>query len=50
MEYLIGWGLLLDVVLLIWLVIHYAGGEREEMKPHCSVDGGADRTHRAHSG
>lgn len=39
MEYLIGWGLLVGIVLMIWLIICLAGGEREEPRATCGVDG-----------
>lgn len=39
MEYLVGWGLLIGVVLILWLVIHFAGGEREEPRATCGLGG-----------
>lgn len=39
MEYLIGWALLAGFVLLIWLVIRLAGGEREEPRASCGLGG-----------
>ncbi len=39
MSYVIGWALLVGFVLLLWLVIRVAGGEREQPRPHCGVDG-----------
>ena len=39
MEYLIGWGLLLGIGLLLWLVVRLAGGERGEPQASCGVDG-----------
>lgn len=39
MELLMGWGLLVGVVLILWLVIRVAGGEREEPRASCGVDG-----------
>ncbi|MGK7312822.1 MAG: hypothetical protein ACN0LA_11345 [Candidatus Longimicrobiales bacterium M2_2A_002] len=39
MEYLIGWGLLLGIGLLLWLVIRFAGGERGEPQATCGLDG-----------
>ena len=39
MEMLIGWGLLTGVVLMVWLVIRFAGGARGEPHASCGVDG-----------
>lgn len=39
MEYLIGWGLLLGIALLLWFVIRLAGGERGQPRATCGVDG-----------
>ena len=39
MEYLIGWGLLLCIGLLLWIVIRFAGGERGEPRATCGLDG-----------
>lgn len=39
MQMLIGWGLFLSVILIVWLVIRLAGGEREEPHASCGVDG-----------
>lgn len=39
MELLMGWGLLAGVVLILWLVIRLAGGEREEPRASCGLDG-----------
>jgi hypothetical protein len=37
--YLIGWALLAGVVLLLWVVVRVAGGEREQPRASCEVDG-----------
>ena len=39
MEYLIGWSLLAGIILIIWLVVRLAGGEREQPRASCGVDG-----------
>lgn len=39
MEYLIGWGLLLGIGTLLWLVVRFAGGERGEPEATCGLDG-----------
>lgn len=49
MEYLIGWGLLLGLGLLLWLVIRFAGGgEQQKPRATCGVDGcGSSEGHRS---
>ena len=39
MEYLLGWTLLAGLILLVWLVIHFSGGEAGESRPSCGLDG-----------
>lgn len=39
MEYLIGWALLGGFALILWVVVRFAGGEREEPRATCGVDG-----------
>ncbi|MFO7892812.1 MAG: hypothetical protein R6U63_03670 [Longimicrobiales bacterium] len=48
MEYLIGWGLLLGIGLLLWLVIRFAGGDRGTPQATCGLDGcrGPERSRR----
>ena len=47
MEYLIGWGLLLGIGLLLWVVVRFAGGERGEPKASCGLDDGCGTPERA---
>ena len=37
MEYLIGWALLGGFALILWVVVRFAGGEREEPRATCGV-------------
>lgn len=39
MEYLIGWALLGGFALILWVVVRFAGGEREEPRATCGIDG-----------
>lgn len=39
MEYVLGWALLLGIILLIALVVRFAGGEREKPRASCGVGG-----------
>ena len=39
MEYLIGWALLGGFALMLWVVVRFAGGEREEPRATCGMDG-----------
>lgn len=39
MEYLIGWALLGGVIFILWAVIRFAGGERDQPDASCGVDG-----------
>lgn len=39
MEYLLGWMLLAALILLVWLVVRFAGGEAGEPRASCGVEG-----------
>ena len=39
MEYVLGWMLLAGVIVLVWLVVRFAGGEAGEPHASCGVDG-----------
>jgi hypothetical protein len=39
MELMLGWILLGAVFLILWSVIRLAGGEREEPRANCGIDG-----------
>lgn len=43
MEYLLGWSLLAVMILALWLVVRFAGGEQAESRASCGLGGCASR-------